>query len=190
MRSYAKDRVKSMGLSGPGKIRVNQSGCLDRCEKAPASWSIPTTSGTPRRRAPREGHDALVRRLAELVGEREEAHARIGAEDLQHARGERGDQQPCGGHQRHPHVALALHLHQHRAAQQERDAREHLVAHAEELPQRVDAAQRIDHALVEEIAPHRDAEPGADEVDLAVGAPSGSSMTGRYKTNAQPPHTG
>ena len=28
---YAKNRVKELGLSGPGKIRINKAGCLDRC---------------------------------------------------------------------------------------------------------------------------------------------------------------
>jgi len=35
MRDYAKQRVKELGLSGPGKVRVNQAGCLDRCEEGP-----------------------------------------------------------------------------------------------------------------------------------------------------------
>jgi (2Fe-2S) ferredoxin len=35
MHRYAKDRVKSLGLSGPGKVRVNRAGCLDRCEEGP-----------------------------------------------------------------------------------------------------------------------------------------------------------
>lgn len=35
MRAYAKDRVKALGLSGPGKVRVNNAGCLDRCELGP-----------------------------------------------------------------------------------------------------------------------------------------------------------
>ena len=35
MRDYAKARVKSLGLSGEGKVRVNQAGCLDRCEEGP-----------------------------------------------------------------------------------------------------------------------------------------------------------
>ena len=35
MRDYAKAKVKSLGLSGEGKIRVNQAGCLDRCEEGP-----------------------------------------------------------------------------------------------------------------------------------------------------------
>ena len=32
---YAKDKIKSLGLSGPGKVRVNMAGCLDRCEEGP-----------------------------------------------------------------------------------------------------------------------------------------------------------
>ena len=35
MRDYCKGRVKSLGLAGPGKVRVNQAGCLDRCEEGP-----------------------------------------------------------------------------------------------------------------------------------------------------------
>ena len=35
LRDYAKKRVKALGLSGPGRVRVNQAGCLDRCEEGP-----------------------------------------------------------------------------------------------------------------------------------------------------------
>jgi len=35
MRAYAKDRVKALKLSGEGKVRINQAGCLDRCEEGP-----------------------------------------------------------------------------------------------------------------------------------------------------------
>lgn len=35
MRDYAKDRIKALGLAGPGQVRVNQAGCLDRCEQGP-----------------------------------------------------------------------------------------------------------------------------------------------------------
>lgn len=35
MRDYAKRRVKELGLAGPGGVRINQSGCLDRCEEGP-----------------------------------------------------------------------------------------------------------------------------------------------------------
>ena len=35
MRDYAKKRVKEQGLAGPGKVRINQAGCLDRCEEGP-----------------------------------------------------------------------------------------------------------------------------------------------------------
>ena len=41
LREYAKGRVKEMGLSGKGKVRVNTSGCLDRCEEGPVCVVYP-----------------------------------------------------------------------------------------------------------------------------------------------------
>jgi (2Fe-2S) ferredoxin len=35
VRDYAKARVKKLGLSGKGLVRVNNAGCLDRCEEGP-----------------------------------------------------------------------------------------------------------------------------------------------------------
>ncbi|HMX16555.1 MAG TPA: NAD(P)H-dependent oxidoreductase subunit E [Rhodocyclaceae bacterium] len=35
LRAYAKDRIKALGLSGAGKVRINSAGCLDRCEQGP-----------------------------------------------------------------------------------------------------------------------------------------------------------
>ncbi len=35
VRDYAKARVKELGLAGKGKARVNQAGCMDRCEEGP-----------------------------------------------------------------------------------------------------------------------------------------------------------
>ena len=35
VRDYAKERIKSLGLSGPGKVRVNMAGCFDRCKAGP-----------------------------------------------------------------------------------------------------------------------------------------------------------
>ena len=35
LRDYAKKRVKELGLAGPAKARINQAGCLDRCEEGP-----------------------------------------------------------------------------------------------------------------------------------------------------------
>ncbi|HEX4885033.1 MAG TPA: (2Fe-2S) ferredoxin domain-containing protein [Casimicrobiaceae bacterium] len=35
MQKYAKARVKALGLAGPGRVRMNKSGCLDRCEEGP-----------------------------------------------------------------------------------------------------------------------------------------------------------
>lgn len=35
LRDYVKERVKALGLAGPGQVRVNNAGCLDRCERGP-----------------------------------------------------------------------------------------------------------------------------------------------------------
>ncbi len=35
MHKYAKGRIKELGLSGEGKVRINKAGCLDRCEEGP-----------------------------------------------------------------------------------------------------------------------------------------------------------
>lgn len=34
-RDYAKQRIKQLDLAGAGKVRINQAGCLDRCEQGP-----------------------------------------------------------------------------------------------------------------------------------------------------------
>lgn len=34
-QEHAKRRIKELGLSGQGKVRINKSGCLDRCEEGP-----------------------------------------------------------------------------------------------------------------------------------------------------------
>lgn len=41
MREYAKERVRKLGGDGPGKIRINTSGCLDRCEEGPVCVVYP-----------------------------------------------------------------------------------------------------------------------------------------------------
>lgn len=41
MRNYAKKKMKALGLTGQGKVRVNQAGCLDRCEEGPACVVYP-----------------------------------------------------------------------------------------------------------------------------------------------------
>ncbi len=41
MQEYAKRRAKELGLSGVGKVRVNKSGCLDRCELGPIAVVYP-----------------------------------------------------------------------------------------------------------------------------------------------------
>lgn len=36
-----KQQVKAAGLAGPGKVRVNKSGCLDRCSAGPVAVVYP-----------------------------------------------------------------------------------------------------------------------------------------------------
>ena len=35
LRDYCKSKVKALGLAGPGKLRINTAGCLDRCAQGP-----------------------------------------------------------------------------------------------------------------------------------------------------------
>ena len=35
MQKHAKARIKELDLNGEGKIRINKSGCLDRCQEGP-----------------------------------------------------------------------------------------------------------------------------------------------------------
>ena len=35
MKDYAKKRIKELKLNGPGKVRVNAAGCMDRCQEGP-----------------------------------------------------------------------------------------------------------------------------------------------------------
>ncbi len=41
MLDHAKARVKAAGISGPGGVRVNKAGCLDRCEEGPVAVVYP-----------------------------------------------------------------------------------------------------------------------------------------------------
>jgi (2Fe-2S) ferredoxin len=34
-QKHAKKRIKQLGLSAPGKVRINKAGCLERCEEGP-----------------------------------------------------------------------------------------------------------------------------------------------------------
>ena len=38
---HCKAQVKAQGLAGPGKVRVNKAGCLDRCAGAPVAVVYP-----------------------------------------------------------------------------------------------------------------------------------------------------
>jgi (2Fe-2S) ferredoxin len=58
MRDYAKDRVKTLGLSGQGQVRINQAGCLDRCAQGPTIVVYP--EGVWYSYAGKEDIDAII----------------------------------------------------------------------------------------------------------------------------------
>lgn len=35
LRAYAKKKLQDLDMSGEGKVRINQAGCLDRCSLGP-----------------------------------------------------------------------------------------------------------------------------------------------------------
>jgi (2Fe-2S) ferredoxin len=41
LQGHAKQRIKALGLSGAGKIRINKAGCLDRCDDGPCMVVYP-----------------------------------------------------------------------------------------------------------------------------------------------------
>jgi (2Fe-2S) ferredoxin len=58
MRDYAKSRVKALGLTGQGKVRVSSAGCLDRCEEGPCVVIYP--EGTWYTYVDREDIDEII----------------------------------------------------------------------------------------------------------------------------------
>lgn len=41
MREHAKQRVKALGLTGKGGVRINNAGCMDRCAEGPVMVIYP-----------------------------------------------------------------------------------------------------------------------------------------------------
>lgn len=41
LQEYAKKRCKELGLNGPGQVRINRAGCLDRCAHGPVAVVYP-----------------------------------------------------------------------------------------------------------------------------------------------------
>jgi (2Fe-2S) ferredoxin len=58
LRDYAKQRVKDLGLGGKGGVRVNNAGCLDRCEEGPVVVVYP--EGTWYTYVDREDIDEII----------------------------------------------------------------------------------------------------------------------------------
>ncbi|MRV76329.1 (2Fe-2S) ferredoxin domain-containing protein [Duganella sp. FT92W] len=40
-QKHAKKRCKELGINGQGKVRINQAGCLDRCDEGPVMVVYP-----------------------------------------------------------------------------------------------------------------------------------------------------
>ncbi len=41
LRDYAKNKTKELGIAGQGQVRINRSGCLDRCDEGPIAVVYP-----------------------------------------------------------------------------------------------------------------------------------------------------
>jgi (2Fe-2S) ferredoxin len=41
LQKHAKQKCKDLNLNGAGKVRINQAGCLDRCEHGPVCVVYP-----------------------------------------------------------------------------------------------------------------------------------------------------
>ena len=41
LQEYAKKKIKTLGLAGEGRVRINKAGCLDRCEMGPVAVVYP-----------------------------------------------------------------------------------------------------------------------------------------------------
>jgi (2Fe-2S) ferredoxin len=41
LRDYAKRRSKELGIAGPGGVRINTAGCMDRCGEGPVMVVYP-----------------------------------------------------------------------------------------------------------------------------------------------------
>lgn len=57
-QEHAKSRIKTMNLRGQGKVRINQAGCLDRCEEGPVVVIYP--QGTWYTYVDREDIDEII----------------------------------------------------------------------------------------------------------------------------------
>ncbi|CSP64122.1 Uncharacterised protein [Shigella sonnei] len=59
---------------------------------------------------------------------------------------------------------MTFHLEQHHGTEHQRHPCQHLVGNTKQRPQSVNAAQRIDHALMEEVAPRQYAQRCCQQV--------------------------
>src|SRR5262249_57880783 len=99
----------------------------------------------------------------QLVRSRQKAERWIRREDLLPAGRHRHGEEPRERNQGGPRIAPAAAADEERRRNRERDRREELVRDAEEGPEDVDAAERIDDALVEGVPPRSDDDRARDD---------------------------
>src|SRR5438034_940917 len=94
-----------------------------------------------------------VGRPCERRGVRQESEPRIGREDLLPSGGHRDGHEPGERRGGHPGEPPAAHLDENRGPDAQRHRCQELVRDPEQRPQRVDSAERVHHALIQEVSP-------------------------------------
>ena len=97
---------------------------------------------------------AVSNLLFVLIRHEEEAfHLRVGAEQFQTQRPCGADKQPYCRNNGNPDVFGALHFNQYHGAENQCHGSQHLVRDTEQRPQALNAAQRVNNALIQQVTP-------------------------------------
>ena len=84
---------------------------------------------------------------------RQEADARVAVEQFLQTGIAGYKQYADSRNQSYPYIAVAFHFHQDNGTHNQRYACQHLVGDTEQRPERVNAAQRVGYAGIEEVTP-------------------------------------
>ena len=107
---------------------------------------------------------AVSNLLFVLIRHEEEAfHLRVGAEQFQTQRPGGADKQPYCRNNGNPDIFGALHFNQYHGAQNQCHGSQHLVRDTEQRPQALNAAQRVNNALIQQVTPQAYAARSTDD---------------------------
>ena len=107
---------------------------------------------------------AVSNLLFVLIRHEEEAfHLRVGAEQFQTQRPGGADKQPYSRNNGNPDVFGALHFNQYHGAENQCHGSQHLVRDTEQRPQALNAAQRVNNALIQQVTPQAYAARSTDD---------------------------